>query len=115
MRLLAVTQWIDVGVASRQQDAIQSFDHGIDVIAMWNQADVHRSAAGSFNGFAVVTRKIEAISGVFNAHRDADTWSCLHSLGYRRRGFPRCYHNASRRQNASLTYIETSSYSLVKE
>ena len=78
MRLLAVAQRIDVRVASGEQDAIEVRDHGIDVICIGNQADVQRSTAGGLDGLAVVAPKIETIGCLFNAHRDADAWSCLH-------------------------------------
>ena len=45
MRLLAVAQRIDVGVASGKQDAVELCDDGVDVISVWNQADVYRKAA----------------------------------------------------------------------
>ena len=78
MRLLAVAQRIDVGVASGKQDAVELCDDGVDVIRVWNQADVYRKAAGCFDSFAVIAPKVETIGCVFNAHRDADAWSCLH-------------------------------------
>jgi ATP-dependent HslUV protease subunit HslV len=51
---------------------------------------------------------------LFNAHRDTDAGSFVHSSGYRRSAIIAGYHNAFGLQKASLTYIETSSYSLVK-
>jgi len=72
MRFVPVAQRIDVRVAARQQDAVQSFDNGIDVLGIWDQADVYRSAAGGFDCFTVVARQVEPVGREFNAHRDAD-------------------------------------------
>jgi hypothetical protein len=80
MWLLAVAQWVDIRVAARQQDSVQTFDDRVGVIGVWNQADVKRSPAGRFDCLAVVTAKLESIGGVFNAHHDTDAWSCVHNL-----------------------------------
>ncbi len=90
MRLLAVSQRIDIGVASGKQDAVELCDHGVDVIGVWNQADVYRKTAGGLDSLAVIAPKVETIRCLFNAHRDADAWSCL-------------YHSV--RSNASIVII----------
>ena len=79
MWLLPVTQRIDVGIAARQQNAVESGDNGVDVIRLGDEADVYRSTAGGLQGLAVKTRKIKAIGREFNAHRDADAWSFIHA------------------------------------
>ena len=80
---------------------------------------MYRSAAGCLDSLAVIAPKIESIGCVFNAHRDADAWSCLHhSVRSNASAAIITYvpKTASLQlQKASLTYIETSSYSLVKE
>src|SRR5262245_55944856 len=119
MWLLSITQRIDIRIAAGQQDAVQTGDHGLDVIGARNQTDMHGSAACSLDRLAVMTRKVEPVRGVFDAHRDADAWSCLHHFA-KDNSLLR-YHKPTARNcitttlNASLTYIQTSSYSLVKE
>ena len=78
MRLLTVDQGIDIGVAARQSDTVKTLDNCVDIVRSWNQADMHRRTAGGFDCFTVVTREIESVGGVFNAHRDPDAWSFLH-------------------------------------
>src|SRR5689334_15590023 len=119
MRLLAVPQGIYVGVTARKQDAVELCDYSVDVVGLGNQADVHRNATSSLDSLTVIPSQIESISCLFKTHRDADARSCLcHSAG----AIPstaiitHVHKTASLlRQKASLTYIETSSYSLVKE
>jgi hypothetical protein len=72
MRLLSVSQRIDIRIATRQQQTVQSFDDSVDVVRLWNQADEDGRAAGGFDSFAVKARKVKTIGCVFNAHRDAD-------------------------------------------
>src|SRR5829696_2748479 len=119
MRFLAVAQRIHVGIAAGKQETIEIRDYGVDIVCVRNQADVHRSTTGSFDSLAVIAPKIETIRCVFNAHRDADAWSCLyHSVRNNSSTAIITYvlKTASlERQKASLTYIETSFYSLVKE
>ena len=47
VRLLAISQRIDVGIAARQKYPIESFDYGFDVVGVRNQADVHGRAAAA--------------------------------------------------------------------
>src|SRR3569832_501514 len=78
MRLLAIPQRIDVGVAAGQQDAVELCDYGIDVVGLRNQTDVYRKTARGLDSLAVVASQIESIGCLFDAHRDADAWSCLY-------------------------------------
>src|SRR6185369_1932867 len=78
VRLLTVAQRIDIGVASGKQYAVELRDDGVDVLRFWNQADVYRQPAGGLDRLTVVASKIETIGCLFNAHRDADAWSCLY-------------------------------------
>ena len=77
------------------------------------------SAAGGLDSLAVIAAKVETIGCMFNAHRDADAWSCLyHSVKSNASVAIITYVRKTaslERRKASLTYIETSSYSLVKE
>ena len=73
----------------------------------------------SLDSLAVIAPKVETIGCVFNAHRDADAWSCLyHSVRSNASAAIITYvpkTTSLQLWKASLTYIETSSYSLVKE
>src|SRR6185369_9394182 len=76
--LLTISQWINVGVASGKQYAVELRYDGVDVLCFWDQADVNRKPAGGLDSLAVVAPEIETIGCLFNAHRDADAWSCLY-------------------------------------
>src|SRR5215210_6951775 len=84
---------------------------------------MHGSTAGGLDCLAVVARKIESIGCRFYAHRDADARSFLHDLitaNHRTIKPPTIITHVvalcvDRSENACLTYVQTSSYSLIKE
>src|SRR4051794_18280187 len=78
VRLPAIAQRIYIGVAAGKQDAVELCDHGLDVVCLRNQADVHWKTAGGLDSLAVIASKIESVGCLFDAHRDADAWSCLY-------------------------------------
>src|ERR1051326_8406962 len=55
VRLLAVSQRIDIGVAAGKQDAVELCDHRIDVVCLRNQADVYRKTPRGLDSLGVIT------------------------------------------------------------
>jgi hypothetical protein len=75
VRLITVTKRIDVRIAARQKDSIESGDRVANKLLVWDQWDVDRQSTGSLDGFTVMSRKIEAVGFEFDAHRDSDAWT----------------------------------------
>jgi hypothetical protein len=55
-------------------------DHGLNIIGVWNQTNVYWSTTSGLDGLAVVARKVKSIGFEFDAHRDADAWSCVYLI-----------------------------------
>src|SRR5688500_9523344 len=72
MRLMAITQWINVRIASGKQYAIETIHHSGNVSMHGNKANVSWRSSRRLNCLAVVAREIETVGFQFDPHRDAD-------------------------------------------
>jgi hypothetical protein len=58
MRLGAIAKGIYIRITAGQKYAVKIVEYRVDVFPFWNETDVDRSAAGGFDGLAIMTRKI---------------------------------------------------------
>src|SRR5687767_5027957 len=114
MRVVPVSQRIDIRVTAGQEDSIEISNRFAQKTGVRNQRNVHRQTAGGFNCFAVMTGKIEPVSCQLDAHRDADArpCSCCHSFAVQL-SIERLFANAIIAQMPSLTKLRRHSYSAV--
>src|SRR5205085_4819010 len=73
MRVTAIAQRVNVGIASGQKNSIKPLHQCLYVISSWNQADMNGRSYGSLNSLAIVARQIETIRLQLYAHRYAYT------------------------------------------
>src|ERR1700755_1409468 len=92
LRLAPVEKWVNVGIASREKNPIQTLDDCLYVRGVRDERYVHRRTAERLDRLAVITREVKPLGLKLDAHRYPYRWpSLFHLFSYPCR-LP--YHNS---------------------